>query len=149
MDVDWLAVLFRWIHILTAVIAVGGVLFQRLVLMPAISGTLDEGQRVKVHEAVVGRWKTVLMTCIGLLLVSGFWNFFTISLDKAKTAPAYHGLFGLKFLAALAVFFLGSVLTGKAKAFQTMRDRRAYWLGVTAVLAVLVILVSGILKNLG
>lgn len=149
MDVEWLAVVFRWMHVLAAVIAVGGVLFQRLVLMPAARGTLDEGQIVHLHEAVTRRWKIVLMTCIGLLLVSGFWNFFTISLDKAKDAPAYHGLFGLKFLAALAVFFLGSALTGRSPAFRVLRDRRAYWTGVTAILAVLVVLVSGILKYLG
>lgn len=149
MNLDWIAVVFRWAHILAAVIAVGGVLYQRLVLMPAVTGTLDDETRGRLHDAVTRRWKGLLIACIAVLLISGFWNFFTISLDKAEGVPAYHGLFGVKFLAALAVFFLGSALAGRAPAFARMRERRAYWLGITAALAVLVILISGILKNLG
>ena len=149
MNVDWLAVLFRWVHILAAVVAVGGVLFQRLVLMPSVQASIDDAHRGRLHDEVTRRWKGVLMACIGLLLVSGFYNFFTISLGKAEGAPIYHALFGVKFLAALVVFFLGSALVGRAKAFEGMRRDRARWLGITAVLAVVVILVSGILKNIG
>jgi uncharacterized membrane protein len=149
MNVDWLAVLFRWIHVLAAVVAVGGVLFQRLVLMPSVQASIDDGRRAKLHEEVARRWKGVLMACIGLLLVSGFYNFFTVSLDKAESVPVYHSLFGVKFLAALVVFFLGSALVGRARAFEGMRRNRSRWLGITAVLAVVVILVSGVLKSIG
>ena len=149
MNVDWLAVVFRWVHILAAVVAVGGVLFQRLVLMPSVMSSIDDANRGRLHAEVTRRWKGVLMACIGLLLVSGFYNFFTISMDKAKGAPIYHGLFGIKFVSALVVFFIGSALVGRAAAFEGMRRDRARWLGISAVLAVLVILVSGILKNIG
>lgn len=149
MNLDWLAVLFRWVHILAAVIAVGGVLFQRLVLLPAVRSSLGDTERGRLHDEVTRRWKGVLMACIGLLLVSGVFNFVTISLDKAEGVPAYHGLFGVKILAALAVFFIGSALVGRAAAFEAMRRNRARWLGIAAVLGVVVILVSGILKNLG
>jgi len=150
MNVDWLAVLFRWIHVLSAVVAVGGVLFQRVVLMPSVrSSSLDDASRTRLHEEVTRRWKGILMACIGLLLVSGLYNFFTISLQKAERVPAYHGLFGVKVLAALVVFFVGSALVGRAAAFEGMRRARGRWLGIAALLGVLVILISGVLKNLG
>jgi uncharacterized membrane protein len=149
MNLDWLAVLFRWMHVLAAVVAVGGVIFQRFVLLPAAKSTIDGDVRQRLHDAVTRRWKGVLMTCIGLLLASGLWNFFTISLPKAEHAPAYHGLFGVKFLAALAVFFIGSALVGRAAAFEGMRRARARWLTIAVALGVLVVLISGVLKNLG
>jgi len=149
MNVDWIAVVARWAHVLAAVVAVGGVLFQRLVLLPAVRETVDENSRGRLHEAVTGRWKRLLMACIGLLILSGGWNFVTISLAKAERAPIYHALFGIKFLLALAVFFLGSALAGRAEAFAALRRERGKWLGITAALAVLVVLISGVLKNLG
>ena len=149
MSVDWIAVLFRWLHILAAVVAVGGVVFQRVVLLPAVGSTVDAEARKRLHDAVTRRWKAVLMACITLLLVSGFWNFFTISLDKAADAPAYHGLFGVKFIAALAVFFIGSALVGRSAAFEGMHRDRAKWLSVAVGLALAILAISGVLKNLG
>jgi uncharacterized membrane protein len=149
MSIDWfVGVLSRWGHVLAAVVAVGGLLFFRLVLMPSASETLPDAEHQSLREAIRRRWQKVVLVCIGLLLVTGFYNFFTISLAKAKDAPAYHMLFGLKFLAALGVFFLASVLTGRAKGFAAMRAASARWLAVAAVLAVAVILISGVLKNL-
>ncbi len=142
------AVLFRWAHILAAVVAVGGLVFLRYVLMPAADEALREEEQTALRERLMVRWKKIVLTCITLLLISGFYNFFTISMAKAKTAPVYHWLFGIKFLAALGVFFLASVLTGRSPGFAGMRSAPRRWLSVAAGLALTVILVSGILKNI-
>ena len=63
-------------------------------------------------------------------------------------ATAYHLLFAVKFVAAMGVFFLASALTGKSPAFASLRNRPGIWLSLVAGLGVLVILISGILKNL-
>jgi uncharacterized membrane protein len=149
MSVDWfVGVGSRWGHVLAAVVAVGGLLFLRLVLMPSAKETLSDTEHHALREAIRRRWQKVVLACIALLLVTGFYNFFTISLAKAEVAPAYHMLFGLKFLAALGVFFLASVLTGRARGFAGMRAAPGRWLAVAAALAVAVILISGVLKNL-
>ena len=149
MNVDPIAVLFRWMHVLAAVIAVGGAVYSRVAFLPALTQGMEEAQRKKIRDLASRRWSKVLYACIALLLVSGFYNFFTISLDKAERAPAYHALFGIKFLAALGVFFLGSALVGRSEALAPIRARSARWLTVTVVLAVVVILISGVLRSLG
>lgn len=142
------AIVFRWIHVLAAVVAIGGLLFLRFVLLPAAQGILDAAQIAALRDRVMRRWRPVVLACITLLLVSGFYNFFTIALPKAEKTRAYHPLFGLKFLAALGVFFIASVLTGRSPAFGRMRANATQWLSIAAGLAILVILISGILKNL-
>ena len=144
----FLAVVFRWAHILAAVVAIGGTIFMRVVLAPAIRASLTDDQHAALRQALMPRWKKVVMTCIALLLASGIFNFFTISMEKAKSTALYHPLFGVKILAAFGVFFIASALTGRSKAFEGLRAQAPKWLAVAAVLGVVVILISGLLKNL-
>ena len=92
------------------------------------------------------------MAAIGLLLLSGMYNFVVSSIPRAKEADVtavYHAIFGVKVLAAIGVFFLTSVLLGRAPAFDRMRATPGKWLALNALLAVAVVLLSGVLKNLG
>lgn len=149
MDSDFLLkVVFRWMHILAAVVAVGGTIFLRFVLMPSADAALTAEQHATLRERLMRRWKIVIMVCIAALLVSGVYNFIAISLVKAPHSAVYHPLFGIKFLAAMGVFFIASVLTGRAAGFAALRERRRTWLAVAAGLGILVILISGVLKNL-
>ena len=145
----FLSILFRWMHILAAVIAIGGTVFMRFVLLPSVRETLAEEQRAALHAKLVGRWRLVVMICIAALLVSGLYNFMTTSLEKAQHHAAYHPLFGVKFLAALGVFFIASALTGRTTALAGMRRSANSWMLVAVVLGVTVILISGVLRNLG
>ena len=144
-----LPVLFRWVHVLAAVVAVGGTIFLRFVLLPSAKESLTDEQHTSLRACLMRRWKVLVMICIAALLVSGFYNFMTIGLAKAKDHAAYHPLFGVKFLAALGIFFIASILTGRAPAFEGMRRSARTWLLVAALLGIGVILISGVLKNLG
>lgn len=144
-----LAVVLRWAHILAAVVAVGGAVFMRFVVAPSVRASLDPEQHARLHEQVVPRWRRIFMICIGVLLLSGLANFFLVALPKAEGVPLYHALFGVKFLLAMAVFFLGSALVGRSAAFERLRADTPRWLAVTIVLAVVVILISGVLRYLG
>ena len=42
MDLDILGILFRWMHILAAIAAVGGTFFIRLALLPSLAELPDE-----------------------------------------------------------------------------------------------------------
>ena len=143
-----LPILFRWTHILAAVIAIGGTIFMRFVLLPSAREALTEEQHAALRAKLMGRWKLVVMICIAALLISGMFNFMTISLTKAKSQAMYHPLFGIKFLAALGVFFIASALTGRSTAFESLRKKAGLWMLVAAVLGIAVILISGVLKNL-
>ena len=86
------------------------------------------------------------MISIGLLLVSGLYNYFVVTRHHHSGQALYHALFGVKFLLALAFFFLGSVLTGRAKVFDRLRERAPVWQGVMLVLAALIIMIAGVMK---
>lgn len=141
-------VLFRWLHILAAIVAVGGTFFLRFVLLPSAQDALSAEQHAALRAGLIRRWKIVVMVCITALLVSGVYNFVFTALPKGRVHPAYHPLFGVKFLAALGVFFIASALTGRAAAFAKMRQNSRYWLTASAFLALLVVLISGVLGKL-
>ncbi len=145
-------VLARWVHILSAIVLVGGALFLWCALWPALRDVADDEARSRLQAAVAGRWRKLAMAAIGLLLLSGMYNFVVSSIPRAKEADVtavYHAIFGVKFLAAIGVFFLTSVLLGRAPAFDRMRATPGKWLALNALLAVAVVLLSGVLKNLG
>jgi len=144
-----LAIVARWAHVLSAVVLVGGLLFQRLVLGPAAAETLDAEADGRLRGAADRRWKIAVMVCTALLLLSGVYNFLTIGIPKGEVVPVYHGLFGVKFLLALTVFFLASALAGRSAAFAWIRRDARRWVAVAALLGLLVVLISGVLRNLG
>ena len=143
---DWLAIVFRWLHMLAAITAVGGTFFMRFALVPSVP-VLSDDQRKALHEQVRSRWVKFVMGAILFLLVSGFYNFFR----RLNTLPAdykglYHALFGVKFLLALTIFFIASALMGRAAALAGIRQKAKFWLTVNVVLAVIVVCLSGVLR---
>src|SRR5205823_14612627 len=61
----WFNVLTRWLHVTSAVVGIGALLFLWLVLLPSVaaSGSL---------EPMVPRLKSVIHAALGLLLLTGF-----------------------------------------------------------------------------
>src|ERR1043166_5064624 len=94
----WLNVFVRWIHISSAVVGVGALVFVRLALLPG------EGPP---PAAVMRRFKLILHSTIGLLLLSGTYNLMVV-IPKANALgdlkPFYHGVLGFKILLALILF---------------------------------------------
>lgn len=145
---DIVGILFRWMHILAAMTAVGGTIFMRLALLPAASQLSDDARKT-LHEAVRSHWARPVQISILFLLISGLYNIiFDIGgqYDLSKVRY-YHPIFGIKVLLALAIFFIASALTGRSPSLQKMRDNRRLWLTVNMVLAILVVCLSGILRK--
>jgi len=142
-----LQLVLRWTHIVPAVVAGGATIFSRLALIPALSA-LPEAERGRFREAINGRWRLVVMICITLLLVSGILNFILYQAPAHKGQALYHGLFGIKFLAALGVFFLGSALTGRSAALAPIRANARLYAGISAGLVLVILLISGVLRNI-
>ena len=140
-----LQIVLRWMHIVPAVVAGGTTVFSALALLPAV-GTLPESQRPAFREAVMSRWRVVVMICIGLLLASGLANFFLYQAPAHRGQPLYHALFGVKFLLAMNVFFLASALTGRSPALERIRVNARYWTAVNAGLVLAILLISGVLR---
>ncbi|RIK82503.1 MAG: hypothetical protein DCC68_06320 [Planctomycetota bacterium] len=144
-QVNWLDVVLRWMHILAAVTAAGGTLFARFALLPSLEETLAPEQRQALHASIRGRWSKIVAASIAFLLVSGLVNF--INAVRLYDLPKfYHALFGVKFLLALGVFFIASVVSGRSALAERFRRDARKWLSINAVLVVLIVLISGVLK---
>ena len=146
MSVALLPLIMRWIHILSAIVALGGSIFARFVLMPSAQQVLDDKAHAELRAAVTKRWMKFVHTCILLFLVSGFYNFIAIQAPDHKGQSIYHMLFGIKFLLALAVFALAVALTSLKPWSEKLRANARFWLGLLIALAIVVVGISGYMR---
>ena len=149
MDFDVIGLISRWLHIVAAMTAVGGSVFMRIALMPSVALLTDE-QRNSLHGEIRSRWSKLVMASILFLLVSGLYNFIML-IRSAKEWPTelpsyYHPVFGVKFLLAFGVFFIASALSGRGTGTQRLRDNAKFWLTLNLILALTIVLLSGVLR---
>ncbi len=140
--------LLRWLHILSAIVLVGGTIFMRFAYLPAISS--DKQQ--EFQAAVRSRWAKWVAAASGFLLLSGLFNFARILGsyeidDSGFPGSVYQMVFGIKFLLAFAVFFLASALAGKRTLAERLRQNEKAWLTLNALLAVTVVCLAGLMKQ--
>jgi uncharacterized membrane protein len=141
----FLGLLARWAHLLAAITAVGGTIFARAVVVPTLD-KLAPDQRAALHAAMRVRWSKIVAGAIGFLLVSGLYNIGVTSIDY-HLPRWYMPVFVVKFLAAMAIFMLASLLAGKTAAAERLRRHLRLWLNVNIGLAVLVVVLSGVLRT--
>ncbi len=142
-----LDVISRVVHVGMVIILAGGSFFMWRVLLPSAS-ELPDDQHDKLREAVIGRWKKFVHMGIGLILISGFYNFARLA-PGHKGDSLYHALVGTKILLAFGAFFLGSALVGKSKAFEGLRQNRARSLALLIALLAAIVAISGFVKVRG
>src|SRR6204780_4147663 len=99
---DALNVTMRWLHITSVVMLIGGVLFARLVIVPAMRA-LPEAEQDTLGEAMAARFRSLLYLATLLLIGTGTYNLF-MNLGRG---PVYQALLGIKMLLALHVFAVG------------------------------------------
>jgi len=108
-----LAILSRWIHIVCACLAIGGIFFARFVLPGGLS-LLDKEAHKLVHLKVRRTFKMVIHSAILLFVITGIYNTY-LAWDKYTLDSALlHPLWGTHILLALIAFVLALyVLAGK------------------------------------
>jgi len=143
-----LPLVMRWAHIFAAIIAVGGAIFIRFVLLPSAQQVLDNDTHLKLRTAVTKRWMMFVHTSILLFLISGFFNYLTITRFEHDDQPLYHALFGVKFLIALVVFAIAIAMTSLKSWSEKMRANSRFWMGLLVALAVIIVLMSSFMRAL-
>jgi len=134
----------QWVHIGSVIVALGGVIFVRLFLIPALK-VLDRGQVPILLGKISSRFNTILWTCIGLILISGVYNI-------ASTNPPFSGwytwILSVKILLALTLFTISLTLTLPIPAFSDLQRNRPKWLMVNIILGAIIILLSAYLRRM-
>jgi len=94
-----LLAVMRWVHFASMAALLGGIVYARLVMLPAID-TLAPDARKALAATTAALYRPVVFAAIGGLLVSGLFNIFT----KVGHSPMYHMMLGVKILLAMHVF---------------------------------------------
>ena len=103
------------IHLLGAVIWVGGMFFALLVLRPSLA-VLEPPQRLALHGQVFRRFFLIVWHAMPLVLLSGYFMLFTVYGGFAGASPYIH-IMHLTGLIMAAVFIW--IFVGPWKRFRT------------------------------
>jgi len=132
-----LNVLMRWLHITSVVVLIGGVLYARLVVAPAVA-SLAAAEQESLGDAMAARFRSLLYLAVLFLLASGVYNLF-LNLGRG---PVYQSLLGIKMLLALHVFAVGFLIVKPKNAKRTRQ------LTGIMISGVIIIVISAVLRQL-
>ncbi len=142
-----MSAIVQWVHLLSAVLAVGGVAFVRLVLLPA-AGSIAEVGAASLVQRAVARFRPILWTCIGLLLATGLCNVFLLAARGGLTLSGYTHVLTAKIVLALVMFGIAFALTLPGDPNSGLRARRKLWLAVNVAIGVTVLFLSAYLRRM-
>lgn len=139
-----MALALRFIHVLAAMVWIGGMFFVALVLVPVVRSLNDPPLRARLFHQAGVRFRTVGWITLALLLASGLGNLWLR--PYLLTLPRFHVKLGLVVVAlalsAIHDFGLGP-RAGRPGADPRLRTW-ASWLARANVLVVLVIVLLGL-----
>ncbi len=134
---DALNVLMRWMHITSVVTLAGGVLYARLVIVPAVA-SLPPDLRESLGDAMAARYRSLLYLAMLLLTGSGIYNM----VMNTGRGPLYQSLLGTKLLLVLHVFAVGLLIV---KPSNPKRERQMTGIAISGAI---IIALSAVLRQL-
>jgi uncharacterized membrane protein len=136
-----LVILSRWIHIVCACVALGGVFFTYAVL-PAGLNILPPDLRQNVELKIRRVFKMVMHTVILLLLLSGTYNTIVAWPKYDLDPPLLHPLWGTHLLLGLVAITIALYLL----AGKTIKKSNRKWLAVNLIVLLATVAVASTLK---
>ena len=137
--------LFRWLHVLTAILLVGGIFSQRFALIPALA-VLDEKQREKLKSAYRADWSKIVILATSLLLFSGIVNSIRILLGYEFETDTYMLLLATKMMISLGIFWITAMLAGHSLSVRQIQQNSKLWLNLNVALAIAIMCIAGFMK---
>ena len=138
-----MALFIRWVHVLSAVTWVGGMLFIALVLVPTVRALGDDRLRTRLMQESGYRFRTIGWIALALLVVTGLLNLWFQPFLLG--APRFHWKLGLVVLALILSAFHDWVLgprAGRPGADPSARVRASWIARVTVVVALAIVLLG-------
>jgi putative copper export protein len=139
----WLLLSSRVLHILGAIILLGGLIHVRHVVRPVApaqnADAYSGGKR--------SRWAMWIGIATLLLLVSGLINYYYIITAMERMAKPYHMLAGIKILLSIALFLLAALLAGRTPLAERLREKFYFWLTTAVLIGVAIVILGGVLRT--
>ena len=126
------------VHLLSAIVWVGGMFFAYLVLRPSLA-VLEPPQRIALHGQVFRRFFLIVWHAMPLLLLTGFAMIFAVFGGMAGLRWNIHAmlLLGLVMAAIFVAIFFGPYKTFRATPGPVPLDAIRKLIGINLVLGLL------------
>jgi len=134
---DVLFVLMRWVHFSSMAALIGGLLYGRMVMTPAVGSVAPESSEALAGKAA-GAFRPLVLAAICGLIISGLYNILT----NPGHTPTYHMLLGVKLLLALHVFAVAILVTAPHN------PRRARMMTGAIVSGLIVVAIAAYLRRI-
>ena len=106
--------LILWLHLLGAVVWIGGLVFQLLVIAPALKRPPLVVERLRFSVSLEARFRYVMWPAVGLVLLTGLYNVMNVlyaTILSGGSMPAtFLRLLSLKLLLVVLMLILHAVL---------------------------------------
>lgn len=134
----------RFLHMVGAAGLLGGIVFMRFGLWPALTGVNPE-ERERVFGSAARKyapWVGVFAACV---LISGIYNMIGAS-RFSFPGKYYNAVVGVKLIIGIGVIGLFSILCGRTALAEKFRRNAAMWLDLCLVLTLAIVLMGGLLR---
>lgn len=132
-----LNVFMRWVHILSIIMLLGGLIYRRFVLFPSTEN-LPEEERNQIANATAKRFRPWVVLSVLAIFVSGTYSLFA----KSNVPPYYPLLFAVKLLLVLHVFTVSFLLNRTS----IKEDKRNRMMTIVVISGVAIVLLSAYLR---
>jgi uncharacterized membrane protein len=135
--------LLKALHVLCAVVWVGGMLFAYVVLRPSLS-VLEPPQRIALHSQVFRRFFLIIWHAMPLILLTGFIMIFAVFGGMASVAWPVHVMLltGLIMSAIFLAIFFGPYRTFRASPGPAQLEAIRKLIGLNLILGIVTIVVA-------
>lgn len=125
-----LGVCMRWIHVASVVTLIGGFIYARFVLAPALA-VLPGAEREVAGATAVNAFRPLLWVVLITVLGSGAYNYAT----KLNYPPTYHMWMGVKLLFVLHIF-VSAILYSVRKSSEAKRQRTELSIAISGLVVI-------------
>jgi uncharacterized membrane protein len=134
---DVLSAIMRWLHITSAVVVVGGVLYARFVIAPALA-TLAAQDQETLGAAMAARYRSLLYLAMVFLAGTGLYN----TIMNMGRGPLYQTHLGIKLLLVLHVFAVGLLIV------RPKNPKRSRQMTGMVISGLVILAISAVLRQL-
>ena len=110
------------LHVIAAVIWVGGMFFAYMFLRPVAASQLEPPARLTLWVGVFGRFFPWVWASIAVILASGFWIIFAVYGGMGAVGLYVHAMLGLGVLMMLIFFHVFFAPYGRLKRAVAAQD---------------------------
>jgi len=143
--------LILWIHLVSAMTWIGGMLFIRLVLRPALKRSALDSHAQVILSLVEERFRTIRWISLLILLGTGFFNLIHEG-GSARLESSWGGVLMIKlFFVVIAIGLSGinDFFLAPSKISTPSMGRTRDWLsGITLLLGLLIVFIAVYLRGM-